>query len=382
LTTGLILVYFIGALCAYTAILIVKHGKDSADFFYLCNDYLGKYGKLLCWLSSVSVLLGGVIAYDILMSDILYSSVAALVNVAKNIVDNPNFPVEDTGTNWWWNARVTPIIVFIVMYPICNLKNFGFIVTINSLGVISIMYTVVFIFLQCTFQQGLEFSHDGTKVPEINSDLFVLAGLLSISFYIHGMILPIVKSAKNPQNNVRNVTLGYILVALSYSIVGAVGYLAYWYADVDIPQEFLQIYESIGDGTNVGVILANLLLLFQLATVFPLLLLIIRIQVYGLILDSQYPGRAYVWGLNFVLVSIGTCFAIFYPSFGTVLSITGAIFGTIIVFFLPIMVHLKATKQKTGSWGIIRTTVHVSILVFAVVIAIGQFIPWDTILSS
>lgn len=315
LAAGLFLVFFVGALCAYTATLIVKHGKDSADFFYLCNDYLGKWGKNFCWLSSVSVLLGGVIAYDILMSDILYSSVASLVNVAKDIADDPNFETANTGSNWWWNNYVTPIIVFIIMFPICNMKNFSIIVTINSLGVFSIMYTVVFIFLQCTIQQGLEFS----GVEEANPKLFVLAGLLSISFYIHGMILPIIKSAKNPQNNVRNVVIGYTLVALSYSIVGATGYLAYWYGSVAIPQEFLQIYESYGEETRPGVIIANILLLFQLATVFPLLLLIIRIQVYGLLMNSQYPGKLYVYGLNFALISVGTFFALFFPNFGSIL---------------------------------------------------------------
>merc|ERR1712063_245228 len=206
------------------------------------------------------------------MSEILFSSVSSVVTVIKNFIDNPNFPTSATGTNWWWNEKVTPIIVFVVMFPICNMKNFGIIVTINSLGVISIAYTVVFIVLQCTFEQGLEFKNsEGDVIPQINDGLFVLAGLLSISFYIHGMILPIIKSAKNPQNNVRNVTIGFILVAVCYAIVGSVGYLAYW-SDPDvpaIPQEFLQIYDMLEESTNPGVILANLLLLFQLATVFP-----------------------------------------------------------------------------------------------------------------
>ena len=320
LTMGFFLVFFIGALCAYTCILIVQNGKDSADFFYLCNDYLGKWGKWLCWISSIAVLLGGVIAYDILMSEILFSSVSSVVTVIKNFIDNPNFPTSATGTNWWWNEKVTPIIVFVVMFPICNMKNFGIIVTINSLGVISIAYTVVFIVLQCTFEQGLEFKNsEGDVIPQINDGLFVLAGLLSISFYIHGMILPIIKSAKNPQNNVRNVICGYTLVAFSYAIVGGIGYLGYWYGSVPIPEEFLQIYDSYGTNTKIGVILANFLLLFQLTTVFPLLLLIIRIQVYGLILNSQYPGKLYVYGLNFALILIGTLFSLFYSSFASVL---------------------------------------------------------------
>jgi len=377
---GLGLIFLLGILCCYTATLIVRHGKDSADFFYLCNDYLGKWGKRICWFSSVAILFGGVIAYDILMSDILLASVNSLVNVAKNIADNPDFPTSATGTHYWWNDKVTPLLVLLVMFPICNMKKFGIIVTINSLGVISIMYTVAFIFAQCTFEQGL----DVHEVRQVNSGAFILAGLLSISFYIHGMVLPIIKSAKNPQNNVRNVTIGFILVAVCYAIVGSVGYLAYW-SDPDvpaIPQEFLQIYDMLEESTNPGVILANLLLLFQLATVFPLLLLIIRIQVFGLLLNSQYPGWMHVCGLNLALIGVATLFAIFYPNFGSILSVTGALFGTIIVFFLPIAVHLKAMKQKTGSWGFFRSTIHASILLFAVVVAVGQFVPWDLIVGD
>ena len=63
-------------------------------------------------------------------------------------------------------------------------------------------------------------------------------------------------------------------------------------------------------------------------------------------------------------------------------SITGALFGTIIVFFLPILVHLKAMKQKTGSWGFVRCFLHISILVLAVGVALGQFVPWDKILPE
>ena len=314
---GLFLIFILGALTCYTCVLIVRHGKDSADFFYLCNDYLGGWGKWLCWVSSIAVLLGGVIAYDILMADILYASVNSVTNVIKMWIDNPDYPVSATATHWWWNTYVTPLIVFAVMFPICNMRKFGIIVTINSLGVVSIMYSVLFIFLQCTVQQGLEF--DG--VPQLNSDCFVLAGLLSISFYIHGMILPIIKSAKNPQNNVRNVVIGYVLVGLSYSIVGAVGYLAYWNSPTvsEIPEEFLQIYDLLGESTNPGVIAANFLLLFQLATVFPLLLLIVRIQLYGLLMNSQYPGWQYVLGLNLLLMGGATMFALFYPNFGSIL---------------------------------------------------------------
>ena len=55
-------------------------------------------------------------------------------------------------------------------------------------------------------------------------------------------------------------------------------------------------------------------------------------------------------------------------------SITGAFFGTVVVFILPIAVHLVAMKQQTGSWGMVRLPVHLAIIFAAVAIAIGQFV--------
>src|SRR3990167_6415546 len=208
---GLLIIFIIGFFCCYTCVLILKHGKDSADFFYLCNDYLGFYslysfflfkefprnqkvlniisilssfyiilnfilintfstigkvGKWLCWASSLAILVGGLIAYDILMSDTLFSSGVSIADIIKTFANNPNWDVADTGTHWYWNEKVTPLIIFVVMYPICNMKSFSVIVMINSFGVIPIIYTVLFIVCISFVDQGLTF----TNIPVVSKD--------------------------------------------------------------------------------------------------------------------------------------------------------------------------------------------------------------------
>ncbi len=69
----LILIYA-GVLCWYSCMLIVKVGSEYDDFLDVARKYLGKGGVWLSFASSVVVLIGALIAYDILMSHSLYLS--------------------------------------------------------------------------------------------------------------------------------------------------------------------------------------------------------------------------------------------------------------------------------------------------------------------
>ncbi len=48
-------------------------------------------------------------------------------------------------------------------------------------------------------------------------------GILGGGYYLHNITLPIVRNSKKPENNVRDVFIGYFLVFLSYVICGTFG---------------------------------------------------------------------------------------------------------------------------------------------------------------
>ena len=52
-------------------------------------------------------------------------------------------------------------------------------------------------------------------------------GILGGGYYLHNISLPVYRNSKNPENNVRDVFLGYLLVFLSYSICGVLGYYGF-----------------------------------------------------------------------------------------------------------------------------------------------------------
>jgi len=317
--TGLAIVFLLGIMSCYTCLLILVHGRGTDDLFYVCQRHLGLTGKYVCWAAGVLLLVGSTLAYDILMSGILDSLVSAIFAV---IGTSPTSP-------WisWWNSYWAAALVFLFVFPIANLKSFGLLVKFNTLGVISVFYTVGFLVVYCVFFEHLTWTH----VPQFEPDFFVFAGMLSVSYFMHSLILPMMKHAEKPENNLRDVTIGYVLVGICYTIIGLVGYLAYWPSYLvpgSFPQEFLEVFSD----TNIGALIARLALLFQLATVYPLLLLIIRIQFFGLLWGSSYPGWIHVFLLNAAIVLTATMFACFYPQFGSILrylSICRSLFDSI-----------------------------------------------------
>jgi len=54
-----------------------------------------------------------------------------------------------------------------------------------------------------------------------------LMGILGGGYYLHNITLPIMKNNKNQENNVRDLTLGYLFVFLSYTFCGALGYFGF-----------------------------------------------------------------------------------------------------------------------------------------------------------
>ena len=51
-----------------------------------------------------------------------------------------------------------------------------------------------------------------------------LASILNIGFYLHTCAVPILRNAKNPEDNSKNLFIGYTIVFISYVTIGSLGY--------------------------------------------------------------------------------------------------------------------------------------------------------------
>ena len=97
---------------------------------------------------------------------------------------------------------------------------------------------------------------------------------------------------------------------------------------------------------NVYAFTARCSLLLQLSTVYPLILLIIRTQFFGLVFQNAYPSRKAIVLLNSIIMTLTTLFAVYYPNIGDILRFTGAFGGLIMIFILPIAIHMKRSKVR------------------------------------
>lgn len=64
---------------------------------------------------------------------------------------------------------------------------------------------------------------------------------------------------------------------------------------------------------------AKIFLFFQMLTVFPLIMYILRISVLFPIFRSVWPGLPHILALNSSIIVICVLFAIFMPNIGTII---------------------------------------------------------------
>jgi len=80
-------------------------------------------------------------------------------------------------------------------------------------------------------------------------------GILGGGFYLHNMSLPIYRNSKKPENNVRDIFIGFFVVFLSYAILGIFGYIGFSsvkiFGNIDIAENFLNMFTTKNVYANI-----------------------------------------------------------------------------------------------------------------------------------
>ncbi|TGZ50114.1 putative sodium-coupled neutral amino acid transporter 9 [Temnothorax longispinosus] len=215
---GIILNLLMSGLCLYTAYrLVAAHayhgGGANVEVLDLCRIYIGKWAEQIARIFSIAVLLGATIAYWILMANFLYNSV-----------------------------------------------NFIY-------GTVSVMYLVVFVVIKSA-SWGVNMDQAEWAISWVIRPTFpALTGMLAMSFFIHNIVVNIMHNNRDQEKNGRDLTIAYLLVTLTYIIVGVSFFMCFPLPKSCIEDNLLNNFQK-WDGLTLG---ARILLLFQLVTVYPLL---------------------------------------------------------------------------------------------------------------
>jgi len=196
--------------------------------------------------------------------------------------------------------------------------------------------------------------------------LVVLPGILSMAYFIHSAVTTLVKDNQNQENNKRDLGIAYILVFLTYTVLGLIFYLTYPGYKGCITDMFIDNF----DKREWIVPLMNILMFFRMLTVYPLLCYFIRVQNFTVFLGTEWPGYLKVFIVNFLLVAVGCSCAMYYDKIGNIIRYSGSFCALIYMFFLPC--YLKMLSQKEDSLGQKWSDVPIwSLILHSILILIG-----------
>ncbi|CAG9788522.1 unnamed protein product [Diatraea saccharalis] len=190
--------------------------------------------------------------------------------------------------------------------------------------------------------------------------------MLALSFYIHNIIITIMANNDRQDRNGRDLTIAFVLVTLTYMLVGAGFYICFPLAKACIEDNILNNFEM----HDVMTAVARILLLFQVVTVYPLVAFMLRSEAV-LLLDIG-SSRALTIIINLAIVTVCILFACFCPSIGTIIRYTGAVSGLVHIFALPSLLQMRSLQLR-GRLTWFQGIFHTLIVIFGAVNLLMQF---------
>ncbi|XP_047615668.1 sodium-coupled neutral amino acid transporter 9 isoform X3 [Phacochoerus africanus] len=422
-TTGMIVIILMGLLTLYCCYRVVKSramisSVDTTTWEYpdVCRYYFGSFGQWSSLLFSLVSLIGAMIVYWVLMSNFLFNTGKFIFNFIHHINDtdavpgtNDSNPVicpsasssnhpdngsmifyaNDTGLQqfekWWNKSKTVPFYLIGLLLPLLNFKSPSFFSKFNILGTVSVLY-LIFLVTFKAFHLGFHlefhwFLPTEFFVPEIRFQFPQLTGVLTLAFFIHNCIITLLKNNKNQENNVRDLSIAYMLVTLTYLYIGVLVFASFPSPPLSkdcIEQNFLDNFPS----SDILSFIARIFLLFQMMTVYPLLGYLARVQLLGHIFGDIYPSIFHVLILNLVIVGAGVIMACFYPNIGGIIRYSGAACGLAFVFIYPSLIYMISLYQEERlTWP--KFIFHVFIIILGLANLVVQFfyVKYSTVFS-
>jgi len=379
---GLFITLGMCVISCLTCIIIIKSAKGIPEFSALVGRYGGRYWQAVAWVMSILVFLGAACVYHILMQESLYSIVSTIVT------ETSHRPLAEAAA--WW-SRPLAAAVICGIFPALVLRDLSCLVRLNAFGFIALWFTIFFVcyhgvvglirgdFDVAAAMAGPLIAPGGLQVAWGARVTFgPLGGMMMLSFFIHNAIQPITENA-DKTTRVRDVAIAYTITAVLYSLVGVLG--CFGFAAVlgrghgVLQSNFLDMFgNSFGSTSDIMAFIARTALLFQLITVYPILIMVVRNSFFGVLYKTNYPSCLHVSGLVFVVMGLTYTLAALNVDVGSAVRFTGAVGGYIIVFTIPCVVDYSI-KKASGKLRWLDYAFYGVVLGTGLLFFVLQFIP-------
>lgn len=249
------------------------------------------------------------------------------------------------------------MIISVIVFPLLILKDMSKIVKINSFGIYFVSILLIFeIIMGIISMAKTDFKFEYIKNETGGETRYLylfgdkpssLCGALSLGYFSHSFVLPVMASNENQKNNIRDLFLGYLCVAITYIIVGIFGYIGFSGKTFNDAKEYYDNWFRFFKSDNVFVIFLRVLNVFQLCSILPVLFYIVRIQLFGTFIGEAYPSKLHV--LVFAICLLFACFIVLYffaNQLGKLLSFIGAFTGLFLIYFIPVVVNIVYYNRR------------------------------------
>ncbi|XP_071546894.1 neutral amino acid transporter 9-like isoform X2 [Panulirus ornatus] len=384
---GLIIMLIMAALSLYTATRLLTLQKTmglegpSLEFSQVCMQLLGgTLGKLTEGITvtfSALTLVGAQVVYWVLMSNFLFNTGEIIYDALNGEIHNDSSsallcpsnathedlkdPDPTTFHRWWKQDLTVPLYLIVPFIFILNLRDAKIFTYFNSLGAISVMVLYLFVISKAVvWGININFTDvsDAFYDPPFKGTFMCLTGTLSLAYFIHNCVVTIMQGNRHQENNVRDLTIAYFMVALTYIPIGVLFYICFPLPKYCVVDNFLDNFPP----HDVVLAVVRGFLFFQILTVYPLLGFFIRNQLFTYFLGASYEYKLWqVSLLNICLITFSVLVAILYPNIGFIIRWIGAITGLAYIFVLPCVTYMLALhRQSQLSWY--HIVIHLGII--------------------
>jgi sodium-coupled neutral amino acid transporter 9 len=379
----------VASLATHTAGLVLHHAEglmadESAELGDLAALHFGKTAKWITFITGSGVLIGAATAMHCYARTVLehlveYGPEQGGLCFAAGHEDadgeGPCAAALGKYANWVYTLSVLPITV-----PLANLPTIRLLARIGGVGIFCFLTILAFAFTSA-FVSAAEHGVQGTDPAEYwrPESASIAFGIFSMSFFIHNAHITIMRGAAQPHKNQRNLATAFFLVWICYASMGVASNLFPPGGDFaalgsdDAANGLISLAQP--KAMAPFLVLARIAVLVQAITVYPVLLFIIRAQLFSAVyFKKPYPGWMPVLLFSLTLATISSTVALAGIPISVILKFVGSAGGFVCVFCIPALVH-AAVHWKNGTFSLLRLLQVSLICGFGTYALVVQLVP-------
>ena len=244
LILGIALTIVAFAFSFYTCYLVIMTAGNDIDYTETLRKHFGKAGWLvgmICFIFNFAV---PILIFFQLLSSNFYPILLCIIG----LIQGKDYETVSLKPDWsefsyTWTCVIILVITFLMTAP-REVKIYN---KINSFGVVFIVIIIIFqlgvgiysitntdyIYSKSEYEDYLAEKKVDPDTPYVGYISMVsgqfapLMGILGGGFYFHNISLSVIRNARHPENNLRNVFLGYVATCLTYIMCGTLGYYGF-----------------------------------------------------------------------------------------------------------------------------------------------------------